>query len=542
MRCSKDFPSVCTAFSSGKLLINMKKTAFLISLLFIGRVYALGLEEVTLQELSTSGRSLVIDQGNLEKFEEGIFAKFYVSKGPKEFPKIFLVGEGELVKSFPRKSYWLIKQVYIPNAMKANSKVLILRSNEITAGRPLKIKNRHVLISENEYSDVDDYLDKNQNVVPKKLIKEDSNYEPSADIFEKNEMADTTPDSDVVVTTYEKYKKKSSKHFSDDYGELTAQNYFIGNKQVELGDLRRSEDKKLFDSVTDGVEEKTNNMKYGIKSFYREQEREKNLPELASRSEVNSTYDEYKQNQKEKPIIDPRAIAKVKRDGDQWSSDLDDAALRKYFISTGIEKENRRRALALNELEGHEIMLHFANQVTAHGNSTDPNYQGRGYNLGIGYDLHLARTSEDLKNWSLQFVFEKGISNYSLGVFNGRSDETIYGAYLNYYFVHNPLTLNSFIWLAGMGIKNGTAAISTPDLDKNYSYQVLTLPSMQVMTKYRFRSGDLTEDNANIGASLNFAVNLDVKNLSVIDQVEDEINSKISVMDLKYTVGLSVFF
>ena len=181
----------------------MKKIAFLYTLLFIGPVWALGLEEVTLQELSTSGRSLVIDRGTLEQFVEGIYAKFYIQKGPKEFPKIFLVGEGELVKSFPRKSYWLIKQVYIPDAMKVNSKVLITTSNLITLGRPLKLKNRHVVISK-EYNDIDDYLDKNQSNIPQRLVKSGDAYEPSPDVFEKEELGNTTPDSDVEVTTYEK--------------------------------------------------------------------------------------------------------------------------------------------------------------------------------------------------------------------------------------------------------------------------------------------------------------------------------------------------
>lgn len=532
---------MCGAFSSVKLLINMKKIAFLYTLLFIGPVWALGLEEVTLQELSTSGRSLVIDRGTLEQFVEGIYAKFYIQKGPKEFPKIFLVGEGELVKSFPRKSYWLIKQVYIPDAMKVNSKVLITTSNQMTEGRPLKLKNRHVVISK-EYNDVDDYLDKNQSNIPQRLVKSGAAYAPSPDVFEKEELGDTTPDSDVEITTYEKYKKKSGKYFSEEYGDLTDQNYFIGNKQVELGDIKRSEDKRLFDSITDGVAEKTNNMKYGIKSFYREQERQKNIPEIALKGTMNSTYEDIKQDKKEAEIISPKAIAKYKRDGDQWSSDMDDAALRKYFIETGIEKENRRRELALNELEGHELMLHFSNQVSSHGNATDPNYQGRGYNLGISYDLHLARTSENLRQWSLQFVFEKGITDYDTKVFNARSEETFYGAYLNYYFINNPITLNSFIWLAGMGLKNGSASIVSPDLSKEYSYQVLTIPALQLMTKYRFRSGDLNEDNVNIGTSLNFGINMDMKRLSVIDRVEDDINSNISVTDLKYTVGLSVYF
>jgi hypothetical protein len=186
--------------------------------------------------------------------------------------------------------------------------------------------------------------------------------------------------------------------------------------------------------------------------------------------------------------------------------------------------------------------LHFSNQVSSHGNANDPNYQGRGYNLGISYDLHLARTSENLRQWSLQFVFEKGITDYDTKVFNARSEETYYGAYLNYYFVNTPITLNSFIWLAGLGLKNGSASIVSPDLSKEYSYQVLTIPALQLMTKYRFRSGDLNEDNVNIGTSLNFGINMDMKRLSVIDRVEDDINSNISVTDLKYTVGLSVYF
>ena len=96
---------------SDKLLINMNKLAIITTLLFIsafmGKASAVALDEVNLEDISTSGKSLVIDRGMLEKFEEGTFARFYIQKGPKEFPKVFLVAEGELIKSFPRKSYWI---------------------------------------------------------------------------------------------------------------------------------------------------------------------------------------------------------------------------------------------------------------------------------------------------------------------------------------------------------------------------------------------------------------------------------------------------
>lgn len=533
-------------FLWAKLLINMKKLAkfmtVLITSAFFGYSHAVVLSEVTLEDISTSGKSLVLDRGTLEEYSEGLFARFYLQKGPKEFPKVFLVAEGELVKSFPRKSYWILRKIHIPDAIKSKNKILIQTSSSVSSGRPLKIRNHHVVMSEKLFRDVDDFINQNQDNVPSRLIKAGGAYEASNDIFESEEIKDTTPDADVVVTTYETYKNKPGNYYSEEYGDLTGQRFFIGNKEVLLGDIKKAEDKKLFDSMSDAYVKKTNGMKYGLKSFYSEVEKTPGMNEINAKGVMASVYEESRAEKKKEDEISPRAIAKYKRDGEHWSSDMDDASLRHYFIETGIEKEVRRRELALNEREGHEVILSYSGSVLSHGNTTDPNYQGRGYNLGISYDLHLARTSPNLKNWSLQFLLESGVTEYDTGFYNARSEEISYGAYLNYYFINNPLTLNSFIWLAGVGMKNGSSSLFTPDFSKEYSCQVLTLPSLQLMTKYRFRVGDLKEDTANIGASLNFGVNLDFKNLSVIDRLDDNINGKFSVTDLKYSLGMSVYF
>lgn len=500
----------------------MKKLLFLNFLLFSGQIWGLGLTGVNIEDVSSSRKSLVLNMGTLEDFNEGIFAKFYIQKGPKEFPKIFLVGEGELVKSFPKKSYWLLKRIYIPDVLKKNATILILTSTEVTAGRPLKIAKKHIVLSENEYSDVDDYLDKNQNSVPDRLIKMEKNYEASSDIFHKKELKEKEDQPDVLVSTYE--------------------NFYRGDDKVNLAEIKKNEDKKVFDSLSTGAIAKTNNMKYGIRSFYSEQEREVGLSDIARKGSTPSVYDENKLAKKEADVISPKYFAKIKRDGEQWSSDMDDGALRQYFIQTGMEKERERRELALNEMEGHEVIINFSNALVSHSNASDPNYKGRAYNIGLSYDLHLARTSANLKKWSLQFLIETGIAQYDTGFFTARSRETSYGAYLNYYFINNPQTLHSFIWLMGLGIKNGQATLFSPELSREYSYQVLSLPALQIMTKYRFRSGDLREDNVNVGASLNFGINVDIKKLSLINVPEDVINSNISISDLKYTAGISFYF
>lgn len=524
----------------------MNKLVILASLLltstFMVKVWAIDLEQVNLEDVSTSGKNLVIDRGMLENFKEGLFARFYIQKGPKEFPKIFLVAEGELVKSFPRKSYWILENIYIPDVIKQKSKILIFTSDSATKGRPLKLRNHHVVLSKSNGDDIEAYLQENKENVPARFVKAGKNYAPSVDLFEKNEMKDLNSDTNVIVTTYENYKTKSGAYYSEEYGDETIQKYFVGNTLVNLGDIKNAEDKKLFDSIADNYVKKTNGMKYGVKSFYSEVEKVDEMPELNKKGTIASTFDEIKYQKKESGHVAPVALAKIKRDGEQWSSDMDDVSLRHYFIKTGMEKEARRRELALNELDGHELIIYYSNALVSHGNTKDPNYQGRGYSLGISYDLHLSKTSLSLKNWSLQFIVENGVTEYDLGTYNARSEESSYGAYLNYYFINNPLTLNSFIYVAGIGLKNGSASIFTPDLSKEYSYQALTLPALQLMTKYRFRAGDLNEDNVNIGASLNFGISLDIKKLSVIDRLEDDINSKISVNDLKYTLGMSVFF
>lgn len=516
----------------------MRNLLILWTLLFNSTIWAAQLDDVSLIELSSSQRSMAIDRGLLENYQEGIFAKFFVQKGDLNNPKIFLVAEGHLVKSFPRKSYWMFSKIHLKEGLIPGDKLLVMNLNSASAGRSLTIKNRHVVFPRKVYQDTEDYLLNNEKNVPARFYKEDKNFEKSVDIFED----ELVREADVVVTTYEDYRNKSGSQYSDEYGDLTPEQYFVGNKEVFLADLKNAEDKKLLDSMANGYVQKVNGMKYGLTDFYKAQEKLPEMRDLSKAITLDSVYNQERQEKKIEEQISPRATAKYKRDKESWSEDMDDQTLRRYFIQTGLEREVRRRELALNELDGNEILFHYSGAMINHSGNADQNFRGLGYNLGFAYDLHLSRTSSNLKNWSLQFLLERGVVDYNLGSLNGRSEEGSYGGYLNYYFINNPLTLNSFIYLFGVGIKTGSSTMTSPDLSKEYSYQVLTLPSFQLMTKYRFRTGDLLEDTVNIGASANFGLIFDVKHLSMIDATSDNIDSKFSVNDLKYTIGMSVYF
>jgi hypothetical protein len=532
---------------SDKLLINMKKLAFLTTLLFTGLISsnlrAVELENVTLQDLSGTGKSMLLNMGTLDDLEEGTYARFYVQRGPKEFPKIFLVAEGELIKTFPKKSYWYLRRIEMAGEIKRDSKLLMLTMEKVNSGRTLKMKSKTVVHSSEDYSDLQDFLNENKENVPNRLVKEGHNFEASPEISPKQiDSERPEPNVDLLLTKYEVYKTRSGTHYSEEYGDLTKENYFVDNQQVEIGDIKRAEDKKLFDSVNDNYVKKTNNMKYGLKGFYADQEKLKEMPDVDKNGTNASVYAEYKRQAEESDRISAKVPAKFKRDGAMWSADMDDDTLRRYFIQTGLEKEIKRRELSISELDGHELMFHYSNGMSTHGSAEDPNYQGRGYNFGLGYDLHLSRVSANWKKWSVQFILEKEQALYNTGAHNASSKEVAYGAYVNYYFFNNPTTLNSFIYLAGLGFKSASATIASAQLSKEYSYQVLTMPALQLMGKYRFRTGELTSETMNVGVSVNFGINVDIKNLSTNDELSDNINGKISVTDLKYTLGMSLYF
>ncbi len=508
-------------------------------LLLSGKVLAMNLDGVTLLETSSSEKSIVIDKGLLENYQEGIYAKFFVQAGDFKFPKIFLVAEGRLVKSFPKKSFWYLSKIYIPNLIKIENHFLVITSTEVKSGRPITQKQRHVLVSPDRYETLEEFKAKNQNNVPQRLLQQNEDYEKSAALFDTKKV----PEADQLIETYETFGQKQALQYSEDFSDGLEEKYFFGNKEVQLASLGNEEDKKLLDSMANGYVDKINSQKYPLENgLYKNQKKAAFSHEINGQMVISSVYDSLKEEQSAREIIDPKAEALIKRDGAQWSEGMDDETLRRYFISTGLEHEVKRRELALNELDGNEILLHYTGSLSDHSTNADENHRNLGFSLGLGYDFHLSRINKEYKDWTIQVQAEQGYTDFNIGGKNGRGLEGAYGIYLNYYFINNPLTLDTFNFLAGIGLRAGSIKMKNSNLSQEYTYQVLSLPSIQLMGKYRFRSGDLTESSTNIGLSFNAGFIYDIKRLSVIESLQDNINGKISIKDIKYLIGLSFYF
>lgn len=525
-----------------ELMTKFIKLSLLSFVLYTSCVYADAsqyalLDEVRIEDVSKKGVAIVIDRGHLEHYKNGDYAKLYVQSGPKEQPTIFLVAEAELVKIFPKNSYWAIRKLHLNGIIAKDRPMLLMSDTRVASGRRNVVANKQVVFSEHNYQGVEDFNAKNENMVPSRLIKNKDDYS-SIEQLEKEEFnPELNKDRTAIVSTHEYYKESPTVVAQTQYGQTVPKKYFLGTKEVKLGDISSAEDRILLSSMGANYEEKVKSLKYGVDSFYRDAQ----AIEVENTKTMESIYEEDKLAEKEAKNISPKALAKIKKEGPQWSAGMSDEHLRRYLVTNGIEQEVQRRKKALNEQDGNEVIFHFTNGLMNHATEDDPNYHSPSYSFGVSYDYHFSRVDEKYKKWTFQVIFEKALSNFDAGGTNVKSDETIYGAYVNYYLWNNPLTLYNLSWLVGAGIKNGSALASAESLEDNYKYQVLS-PSLQTMVKYRFRAGKYSEETVNVGMSFNVGAMLDMRTLSVQNELNDNIDSKISYVDLKYIVGLSIFF
>lgn len=483
---------------------------------------------VKIEDFSKSGKTMSINRGFIEDLQAGDWGKFYLKRGDLNRPKLFLLAEGELVKSLPKRSYWLIKKVYIESSFLPQTETYLITQNQVTQGRQLRISKKDVF-HDGEESEISELT---------QLGKEYQSGEQLFDQLDKND--DERKYTDLKVTTFGAFKIKKGIKNSEEYGDELNEKIVIENRVVPIGDLKKKEDQIIFQKVTDGHELSLSGKikKFGItQSSNREMETSKGMT-YSHESIYRKKLEEINQSKH----ISPRVRAKIVRDDVNWTSDMDDDKLRRYFIASGIEREYQRRELALNEADGHEVTFKYQNSLSSHTTAEDPSYRGGSYNLSLSYDFHLSQFSRNMKKWSLEIGLETGIASYDLGGMNGRANELVYGSYLNFYFLNGPLSLNTFNCLIGIGLKNGMAKISNYQLTSVYSYQLTIIPALQLLAKYRFRPGDLSEDNVKIGMSVNFGAAVDFKTLSLKGNTVEDINSKISVTDLKYIAGVSFYF
>lgn len=509
------------------------------ALLLLGPNTSLAIGAAKVLEISSTGLSVILDRGRFEGIKIGMKGRLLRPVGDMDRPKFKYLATAEVIKVHSNYSYWYLRDINKAEFLDKGQKVVFVTMDEALSGRrDANYKKRRVILREGETPLK--FVEESEKGVPAELIKKDGKYAKT-----DQQLTETYPtvDEERIITEFETWSKSKDLDYVDEYMQEVATNRETDiSEDRDLDDYRKKDSQKLFKSVVDGSVDKFNDYKYSLDTFYREQKKDEDYKEIREGVVDQTVYAKYQKEKEQSKWVSPQAMAKIKRDGKLWSSDMNDEQLRRFFIKSGIRRENERQRLALSEYNSNEVTFFYSTAMREHYTTNDDNFQGSNYSLGVGYEYHLRRTDPDLDKHTLDLALMRTISFYDIGgEKNGRFTEGIVKAGYNYYFVNNPATIYKWIFFGGAGLMRGNALMQGIGLVKDYSYSLIGFP-MHLGFKYRFKSGDELDQISGIGWGLNMKFSYEWLKLTNVDLIEDDINGSISIVDLRFTVGLSAYF
>ncbi len=484
---------------------------------------------------------MVINKGDLDGVNLGERAYFLKRSGSLIKPMLEKVAWGEVVKVKSNQSIWMLHLVNNKDFLATRPNIVLMPTKELVRGRrDFNILKKRRILKKGMTKESLAYEKKYG--MQKEFVYKDKNYIKKDNI----DREDSIVNEDVRVTSYDRWAKKKQLEYIDDYMAEVETQFGHPDKTPNLA-KEMAEDAKLdvANSLADNHVKKTNDLKYGLKGLYRDQQRSNGSAELSETITIANVYQTAKEKRLRKKILRPEVYHKLERDGEMWSADFSDEQLRRYLIKTGIAEEEVKQRAALFQKSGNELVFAYSSQLVGTTNSADPNHQSRNYSLMAGYEYHLMRSAPSMLKYSVLMFLEQGIGHYNLGnEINGRFAEGSFGAIFQWYFFNNPASLNKYAWYLGLGYRRGSATATSSFLSKEYDFQMVGFPSFHLGVKYRFRSGDALDEDIPIGMGMYGRVSSERLTLTSVSSIDpnDSIEGSIGYNDIKFVVGLSVYF
>ncbi len=496
---------------------------------------AVGMRGAKILQVSSSGKSIRINRGELDGVREGDKGKF-LFQTKTDTLNVYYVAAGEAVKVFTRESYWFLRELKSDEFVKKGNELIITSTEETLEGRrPIKINQEQVVLLTGETGQK--YISENKNVIPQNLIKAEGEH--------------TSVSVETVQKESRLYDFNSKSFINWAQGRPTEiEGYFgeLGTAHIsELKGVDRKEwiakkdRERLYNAQIDGVVEKYNELEYGMQSLYRYQGSSDafrgNFPKGLG------MYQKHKDKMVELQSVSPRAIRKVEEQGQMWSADMSDEELREYIITSGLGREYRRQKFALENRVNNEIILRYHSDLSLNTTITDNDYNSAGHALSLVYEFHLLRLHSVMTPFSIEFDITVSNDYYNLGEeINVKSQERSFGSALNWYFVENPSGINKYLWYVGLGYGAGRAEIIGRNLEHQYQYQVKRVPSYRLGLKYRFRAGDEADNLVSYGLGLNAMFSYESVHLLANEALYDNIDGVKHFADKKLSLGISFYF
>lgn len=510
----------------------MIKRALLLSIVFLFAGQVFGMQGIKVLEVSSSGSSIVVDRGSLEGVREGQSGQFYYQIGDISKPKLYFIGEAEVIKSHSDRSFWFFKNIENFQFLKKGKTILFARDRVVLEGRrKYKIRENKVLLP--RAKSLSEYVDDRNRGMPAEMVYKENEYITSPEITQTS----ATVDYDVKQVKYLNWKKRGNPEFSENYlDEIEAVFIDQSNRGVKPDAIRQALDKEIAKSTVEGAVDKVNRQKVGLASLYRESKRD--------RPSHKNSYEESMTPKKREPI-NPRAMEKIRREGPTWSADMEDKQLRRFFIKSGIAEEKERQKRVLSERVGHELNFKITSDADNVTTENDQSNTGIGYSINLTYEIPLKGSVGFFESFTFEFGFEQGNTFYAVNDdVNVRVKYGNFRGFLNWYFWNEPISIRKVIGYFGIGAARGNGTMLSSELTDEYKVSTLAMPIYQGGLKYRFKAGDTNDELVKIGFGLGLSFSYEPTKYSILDTVStsDDIDGSMTLNRLKVAFGLSAYF
>jgi hypothetical protein len=501
------------------------------------------LESIEVLQVSRSGRSLMLNRGHLEGLRQGSKARLLLQTGTPLKPELATVGYGEVIKSQPNQSAWYLHEIELPQVIKPGQRlVYILEERALKGMLPFETRQKKVILKQGKtYLD---HLDEKREGMPYSMLGVD---ESKFDYDELNLDAQTPHHEDQVSINFDGWVEQKGLRFVEPFVEgVRARHLIDADKVSDLSERHKKEERQVFESYVQALVRTINAHPEGLSYLYQQNLEKDDFERTRKMVVFENTYQKFLNESRQEVRISPRAINKMERDNPLWSADMSDKALRDFMLESGLVEEERRQRLAIDHLQAHEFIFRYSSSVSRHISKADPNFQGIGYSMSLGYEYQLARVLRQLRSFTVDLELRRSIAFYEMAPeINGRFNEGSFGVAINYYFYNEPFSLNQLALYTGVGLKRGNADGSSNLFEgkKTFGYQMMVLPAIQFGAKYRFKAGDGYLDKLKVGMGLNFLYSFESKRLNTVESISNEdVNGSFAVTDNKFAVGLSFYF
>lgn len=481
-----------------------------------------GIAEARLLSKSTSGKTVLLNVGDLEKIRVGDHGVIMRRIAEQDAPAMRLIpiARGRIVRTGPTRSLWYLYDI-------KDTTQLIMRDRYIVTTEGLMLQGRRRL--ENDRQRVVELKAK----VPQ-TMNEKKAGEPDALAYRKDEYAkisrqhklgeDWAKDGVLYdVDEWVSVDRAGKQQFAKALWRSPHESDFATQKRLET-----------FEKVVSDYLLRANDPAFNYGDFYSDQTRDSSgLFRL--KNNALSVTEEIRERETKQQSDNVQAFRKILERGDGWSADFSDEELGTMLNKVGVNYEQeRRRSASYESFTTQAAFLGGLNALDNENRADPDNARTAKFSLEAQYEWFPLHRDPILRQFSLIGSGRYVLDGVSVGQLNAQTEEYSFGAAGAWHFLHSPFAMDRNIPFVSLGVRSGVATLRLPDAGDKANYGVFSFPQLAAGIKYNRRRG--------IGFKASVSVEKLLFEQSSSNRPGGNLPSRLELLEGRLNLGVTKFF